>query len=45
MGIAVEATNWNPDQQDMTRCRPNRTEAMRDAHEAAAYNQWLTGEI
>ncbi|MBU2739663.1 type II toxin-antitoxin system RelB family antitoxin [Acidithiobacillus concretivorus] len=48
VGIAVaqvDATNWNPDQKDMTRSRPNRAEAMRDAHEAAAYNQWLAGEI
>ncbi|EKN4765953.1 hypothetical protein FG469_004240 [Yersinia enterocolitica] len=29
----------------MTRSRQNRAEAMRGAHEAAAYNQWLAGEI
>ena len=48
VGIAVaqlDATNWNPGQKDMTRSRQNRAEAMRGAHEAAAYNQWLFGEI
>lgn len=48
VGIAVaqiDATNWNPDQKDMTRSRLRLAEAMRDAHEAAAYNQWLAGEI
>ena len=48
VGIAVaqlDATNWNPDQKDMSRSRQNRSEAMRGAHEAAAYNQWLAGEI
>ncbi|MEO7560272.1 MAG: hypothetical protein ABIT23_08485 [Nitrosospira sp.] len=48
VGIAVaqlDATNWNPDQKDMTRSRQNRAEAMRGAHEAAAYNNWLASEI
>jgi hypothetical protein len=48
VGIAVaqlDATNWNPDQKDMTRSRKNRAEAMRGAHEAAAYNQWLAAEV
>jgi len=29
----------------MARSRPSRAEALRKAHEAAAYNQWLTEEI
>lgn len=48
IGIAVaqlDATHWNPDQKDMSRSRRNRAEAMRGAHEAAAYNQWLAAEI
>jgi len=48
VGIAVaqlDATNWNPDQKDMTRSRQSRAEAMRGAHEAAAYNQWLAAEV
>lgn len=48
IGIAVanlDATNWNPDQKEITQSRENRAQAMRRAHEAAAYNQWLVGEI
>lgn len=48
VGIAVaqlDATHWNPDQKDMTRYRQSRAEAMRGAHQAVAYNQWLAGEI
>jgi hypothetical protein len=48
IGIAVaqlDATNWNPDQKEVTQNRDRRAQAMRQAHEAAAYNQWLTGEI
>lgn len=47
-GIAVaqiDATNWNPEQKDMTRSRQSRADAMRGAHEAAAYNRWLASEI
>jgi hypothetical protein len=48
LGIAVaqlDATNWNPDQKEVTQSRDSRAQAMRQAHEAAAYNQWLAGEI
>lgn len=48
VGIAVarlDATHWDPDQKDLTRSRQSRAEAMRGAHEAAAYNQWLGAEI
>ncbi|MDO9227785.1 MAG: hypothetical protein Q8M09_18740 [Pseudomonadota bacterium] len=48
LGIAVaqlDATNWNPDQKEVTQNRDSRAQAMRLAHEAAAYNQWLAGEI
>lgn len=48
VGIAIaqiDATHWNPEQKDMSRSRRNRAEAMREAHEAAAYNQWLAVEI
>ncbi len=41
----IDATNWDPDQKDMTRSRQSRAEAMRNAHEAAAYNEWLATEI
>lgn len=48
LGLTVaqlDATNWNPDQKDMTRSRQSRAEAMRGAHEAAAYNQRLATDI
>lgn len=43
--VQLDATNWNPGQKDMTRSREDRAVAMREAHEAAAYNQWLAAEI
>ena len=48
LGIAVaqlDATNWNPDQKEVTQNRDSRAQAMRQAHEAVAYNQWLASEI
>ena len=48
IGIAVaqlDATNWNPDQKEVTQNRDNRAQAMRQAHQAAAYNQRLAAEI
>ncbi len=48
IGIAVaqlDATNWDPDQKEVTQNRDNRAQAMRQAHEAAAYNHWLAAEI
>lgn len=41
----LDATHWNPDQKDMSRSRQSRSAALREAHEAAAYNQWLAAEI
>ena len=35
----------DPDQKDMSRSRQSRAAAMRKAHEAAAYNEWLATEI
>ena len=40
----IAATDWNPDQKDMARSRQSRADALRGAHEAAAYNQWLAAE-
>ncbi len=48
IGITVtqlDTTNWNPDQKEVTQSRESRAQAMREAHEAAAYNNWLAGEI
>ncbi len=43
--VQIDATHWNPNQKDMSRSRESRGNAMRVAHEAAAYNEWLAGEI
>ena len=48
VGIAVaqlDATDWKPDEKDMSRSRSSQAEAMRTAHQAAAHNRWLAGEI
>jgi len=48
IGIAVaqlDATDWDPDQKDMSRSRASQAEAMRTAHQAAAHNRWLAAEI
>lgn len=48
VGIAVaqvDATHWNPNQKEDTQSRESRAQAMRAAHEAAAYNLQLAKEI
>ena len=48
IGIAVaqlDATHWSPNQKEATQSRENRAQAMRAAHEAAAYNLQLANEI
>lgn len=48
IGIVVaqlDATDWNPDQKEVTQSRESRAQAMREAHEAAAYSKWLVAEI
>jgi hypothetical protein len=48
IGIAVaqlDATDWNPDQKEITQSRESRARAMREAHKAAAYGKWLASEI
>lgn len=48
LGIAVarlDATDWDPDLKDMRQSRQSRAQAMREAHEAAAYKKWLAAEI
>jgi hypothetical protein len=48
IGITVahlDATDWNPDQKEITQGRESRAQAMREAHEAAAYGKWLAAEV
>ncbi len=47
LGINIgqfDAKNWTPEIQ-ANKARPARAEAMRKAHEAAAYNEWIKKEI
>ena len=43
--IRVDVTDWDPDQKDMSRSRETRSEAMREAHQAAAYTRQLANDI
>ena len=48
IGISVtrtDATDWNPDEKDMSQSRPRQSQALRHAHKAAAYSKWLGIEI
>lgn len=48
MGITVgefDARDWNPNEKLVTAGNRGRAEAMRKAHQAAAYTDWLAGEI
>ena len=40
----VDALNWDADSLT-TRTRPDASEAMKKAHEAAAYDKWLKAEV
>jgi len=48
VGIArfdVDAVNFDAGTMKATRTRPDRAEALKHAHEAAAYTKWLKAEI
>lgn len=48
VGITVgqfDASEYDPEDKEQTTGNKGRAEAMREAHEAAAYNQWLVAEI
>ena len=48
LGITVgqfDASDWNPAEKVVNSRDDARAQVLRGAHEAAAYNQWLTGEI
>lgn len=40
-----DAREWNPDEKEKTAGNHGRAEAMRKAHQAAAYSKWLAAEI
>jgi len=41
----VDFTRWDPDQKEVTQNRDRRSEAMKQAHEAAAHAKWLSSEL
>jgi hypothetical protein len=48
MGIAsvqVDATHWKPDEATAGAPRPDRSEAMKRAHEAAAHDRWFRAQV
>jgi hypothetical protein len=48
VGITIgqfDASEWNPDEKEETPGNRGRAEAMRKAHQAAAYSEWLAAEI
>jgi hypothetical protein len=49
VGITIgqfDASEWNPAaRKPVERSSDNRAQALRKAHQAAAYNEWLTAEI
>ena len=48
VGIArfdVDAVNYDPESLKTTRNRPDRSEAMKSAHQVIAYDKWLKAEI
>jgi|SRR6516162_7955171 hypothetical protein len=48
LGIAsvqVDATHWNPEGATAGTARPDRSEALKRAHEASAHDRWFRGEV
>jgi hypothetical protein len=44
--FTVDTKNWCPEQADIGRAtRPDRSAQMKEAHEARAYNAWLTQKV
>lgn len=48
LGITIgqfDASEWNPAEKELAPGTSSRAEALRKAHQAAAYSEWLTAEI
>ena len=48
MGIAsmqLDATHWNPDEAAAGTPRPDRSEVLKRAHEAAAHDRWFRAQL
>lgn len=42
---SYDVSQYDPDQKESTRTRPDRAEAMKRAHEAAAYDAWFRDQV
>jgi hypothetical protein len=43
--VQVDATGWNPDEASAGIARPDRSAAMKRAHEAAAHDRWFRAQV
>ena len=43
--VQVDATRWNPDKAMAGTSRPDRSAAMKRAHEAAAHDRWFRAQV
>jgi hypothetical protein len=43
--VQVDATAWNPDEPSAGVARPDRSAAMKRAHEAAAHDRWFRAQV
>ena len=43
--VLVDATHWNPDEAVAGTPRPDRSEALKRAHEAAAHDRWFRTQV
>ena len=42
---SYDMSQYNPEQKEITRTRPDRVKAMKHAHEAAAYDTWFRAQV
>lgn len=48
LGIVIGAfdlSRWNPEQKPIVRRRPDRSKAMKQAHEAVEYDKWFRAQV
>ena len=48
LGIVIgtfDLSHWNPEQKPIARNRPDRSEAMKQAHEAVEHDKWFRAQV
>jgi hypothetical protein len=43
--VTFDLAHWNPEQKPIVRRRPDRSEAMKQAHEAVEYDKWFRAQV